>query len=382
MTCGFTANTSLSSTNPLLGGLGDNGGPTKTMALQAGNPGSPAINKIPLGENGCGDPIGTDQRGVTRPQAGACDIGAFEVEQATITTQVSGTTAIVNQTPITDNATLSGPNGTVSGSVAYFVCGPTGGATPCVSGGASAGTKTLNTEQATSDAFTPTAAGTHCFRAEYTADANSPYPPSASSVTTNECFTAVVATATPTPTPVPPTPTPTQVPPTPTPTPSIGALPQGYWKNHLANSNSAGPFFDANCNALPKGTSCSTTGPFDKQYLPKSLGNFQVSDIVTAAKVFSASNCSSNKDQDAIGCLTGELLATKMNLANGSLACPSILQAVADADAFLKGQTVNGVPGINYVGPSGKYTLPAAQRNFVISLKAKLNTYDSNVSCP
>ncbi|MFL5805189.1 MAG: hypothetical protein ACJ8CR_26045 [Roseiflexaceae bacterium] len=104
--------------------------------------------------------------------------------------------------------------------------------------------------------------------------------------------------------------------------------------------------------------------------------------ITKAAQVFKAMNCGSSKDQDAIGCLAGHLLATKLNLANGSLACPSILQAVADADAFLKGQTVNGVPGINYTGPSGKYTLTAAQRNFVISLKTKLDQYNNNISCP
>src|SRR5262249_28166268 len=68
--------------------------------------------------------------------------------------------------------------------------GPTGSATPCVSGGASAGTKTLSGGKATSDAFTPTAAGTYCFRVEYTPDANAQYSPSVSSVTTNECFVA------------------------------------------------------------------------------------------------------------------------------------------------------------------------------------------------
>jgi hypothetical protein len=107
-----------------------------------------------------------------------------------------------------------------------------------------------------------------------------------------------------------------------------------------------------------------------------------VTDIITAGKVFAAMNCSSTKDQDAIGCLAGHLLATKLNLANGSLACPGILQAVADADAFLKGQTVNGVQGINYTGPTGHYTLTAAQRNLVISLKTKLDNYNNNISCP
>ncbi len=58
--------------NPLLGSLANNGGFTKTIALK---PGSPAINSG--GQNStC---AATDQRGVTRPQGPACDMGAYEV---------------------------------------------------------------------------------------------------------------------------------------------------------------------------------------------------------------------------------------------------------------------------------------------------------------
>ena len=57
-----------------LGELKDNGGPTPTHALQGG---SPAIDAIPT--NAC--EVDTDQRGVSRPQGEACDIGAFELEQ-------------------------------------------------------------------------------------------------------------------------------------------------------------------------------------------------------------------------------------------------------------------------------------------------------------
>jgi len=68
--CNLNAAGDLTNTNPLLGTLQDNGGPTPTHALLAG---SPAINH---GDNlGCPP---TDQRGVTRPQAGICDIGAYE----------------------------------------------------------------------------------------------------------------------------------------------------------------------------------------------------------------------------------------------------------------------------------------------------------------
>jgi hypothetical protein len=65
--------------DPLLGDLADNGGPTQTHALLTG---SPAIDAGPPTD---GDPIAcpppdTDQRGVSRPQGSACDIGAFELE--------------------------------------------------------------------------------------------------------------------------------------------------------------------------------------------------------------------------------------------------------------------------------------------------------------
>ena len=82
-TCGFRrANGSKPKTDPGLdpNGLQNNGGPTKTIALQ---PGSPAIDAITQGT--CPPPL-TDQRGVPRPQDGdedgsaLCDIGAFELE--------------------------------------------------------------------------------------------------------------------------------------------------------------------------------------------------------------------------------------------------------------------------------------------------------------
>ena len=76
-TCGFAAGTSLSNTDPQLdpAGLVSNGGPTLTVALLSG---SPAIDAIPQGTNGCGTTITTDQRGVARPFGAGCDIGAYE----------------------------------------------------------------------------------------------------------------------------------------------------------------------------------------------------------------------------------------------------------------------------------------------------------------
>ena len=66
----LTNATSLKNTDPMLGPLENNGGPTLTLALYIG---SPAINAGNLS----GAPP-TDQRGVLRPFGAASDIGAFE----------------------------------------------------------------------------------------------------------------------------------------------------------------------------------------------------------------------------------------------------------------------------------------------------------------
>ena len=88
-TCGLNAAGDLPNTDPLLGPLQDNGGPTFTQALL---PGSPAIDAIPV--DGCTDIDGvllaTDQREVVRPQGSGCDIGAFELVLAAVRTEVSG----------------------------------------------------------------------------------------------------------------------------------------------------------------------------------------------------------------------------------------------------------------------------------------------------
>jgi hypothetical protein len=81
VTCGFHQPHDLSSTNPLLGPLASNAPgpvmvgapvPTETYALLVG---SPAIDAGGTSANGC---PAADQRGVSRPQGRACDIGAYE----------------------------------------------------------------------------------------------------------------------------------------------------------------------------------------------------------------------------------------------------------------------------------------------------------------
>jgi hypothetical protein len=68
--CSFTAAGDLTNTDPKLGELDDNGGPTETRSIGLD---SPALD----GGANASCPA-TDQRGVSRPQNGTCDIGAFE----------------------------------------------------------------------------------------------------------------------------------------------------------------------------------------------------------------------------------------------------------------------------------------------------------------
>ena len=97
-TCSLTGTADL--TNAAAGldpaGLQDNGGPTGTIGLLST---SAAIDHIPTPCTDIdGDPIATDQRGVTRPRGAGCDVGAFEV--------------IGSEPTITSFTPASGPAGT------------------------------------------------------------------------------------------------------------------------------------------------------------------------------------------------------------------------------------------------------------------------------
>lgn len=73
-------------TNPRLGSLADNGGPTLTHELL---PGSPAIEGgddcVLTGCSGASPFVTTDQRGVARPQSTHVDMGAFELQAYVVT---------------------------------------------------------------------------------------------------------------------------------------------------------------------------------------------------------------------------------------------------------------------------------------------------------
>jgi hypothetical protein len=84
--CGFT-NTATGDVQdgaaPQLGALAANGGPTETMLPATSSPLIDAISVAACQLDGASG-ITTDQRGVTRPQRGGCDIGAVEVEAAAV----------------------------------------------------------------------------------------------------------------------------------------------------------------------------------------------------------------------------------------------------------------------------------------------------------
>jgi hypothetical protein len=64
--------TDLVNTDPLLGPLADNGGPTLTQTLLAGSP--------PINAGVAVAGITTDQRGASRPTSGPTDLGAVQVQ--------------------------------------------------------------------------------------------------------------------------------------------------------------------------------------------------------------------------------------------------------------------------------------------------------------
>jgi len=79
-TCSFSGPGDMNNTDPMLGALGNYGGPTQTIPLLSGSPAIDAGN--PSGcTDGNGHLLTTDQRGQPRPDpedTGGCDMGAYE----------------------------------------------------------------------------------------------------------------------------------------------------------------------------------------------------------------------------------------------------------------------------------------------------------------
>jgi hypothetical protein len=138
--------------NPLLSALGSYGGDTETLALL---PGSPAINAgIAADDPITMTAITVDQRGITRPQGSAYDLGAFESRGFTVTVtsgndqSANVSTAFTDDLDVTVASDYSEP--VVGGVVTWTV--PSSGASATLSsltvtigaGGAASVTATAN----------------------------------------------------------------------------------------------------------------------------------------------------------------------------------------------------------------------------------------------
>ncbi len=84
--CGLTGTGDWQGVDPRLGALGDNGGPTDTEAPLAGSPAADAGADCP----------GLDQRGVSRPRGGACEIGAYELAAPAVATSAAGSIGLTS----------------------------------------------------------------------------------------------------------------------------------------------------------------------------------------------------------------------------------------------------------------------------------------------
>lgn len=99
--CALPGATNINGENPKLGVLQNNGGFVNTMLPLEGSP------LIDGGD--CNNAPATDARGVTRPQLGACDIGAVEVPPAPLPTATPTATPTLTMTPTwTPTATPTG----------------------------------------------------------------------------------------------------------------------------------------------------------------------------------------------------------------------------------------------------------------------------------
>ena len=142
-----------------LGALANNGGPTQTMALLSG---SPAINAA--NNSTC---MGGDQRGALRPVGAACDMGAFELRDKSITTFTLETPdpSAIGQNVIL-LITVSGgtktPTGTVVTSGADSNCSMTlsSGVGRCMVSFSSSGTRTLTASYSGDASHEPSTATT------------------------------------------------------------------------------------------------------------------------------------------------------------------------------------------------------------------------------
>ncbi|HEY1518142.1 MAG TPA: choice-of-anchor Q domain-containing protein [Solirubrobacteraceae bacterium] len=136
--CGFHAAGDISGTDPgfTSSAAQNNGGDTDTLGLSAT---SPAVDALPLGASGCG---GSDQRGTSRPQGNACDLGSYELFEPQEGTAFSAQVALATVN-VTGPITIGWGDGTSSaGALASGSVGPILGAHTYAEAGTYSGTVT------------------------------------------------------------------------------------------------------------------------------------------------------------------------------------------------------------------------------------------------
>ena len=100
-TCHFDQAGDQISTNPLLGELADNDGPTHTRTLLEGSPAIDMGRPTGCNDPSTGIPLTTDQRGLWRPSGLHCDIGAYEHHHVRSTKVVNRVVATIDGDPVT-----------------------------------------------------------------------------------------------------------------------------------------------------------------------------------------------------------------------------------------------------------------------------------------
>jgi hypothetical protein len=147
-------------------------------------------------------------------------------------------------------------------------------------------------------------------------------------------------------------------------------LTPGYWKNHLSQSE-----------ALILANEKFYIGNFVINGTTQNVGG-----LVT--QIFNNMNCSNSSAQNAIGCLAGQLLAARLNIANG--APNTIGSTIMDAQLFLGitgSATLVGpydglsAMGVVYTGPTWtvpKTGLTPGQRALALALTNDLSAYNAS----
>jgi hypothetical protein len=149
----------LTNTDPKLGALQDNGGPTPTMALLPGSPAIDAGSAAYLTNPPFGGPPFHDQAGRPRVVGLAPDIGAYEVQSRATAVALAGCPGMVVQgKAATFTATVTSPTGVPAGTVTFFIDGKPLATVALVNGKASFATAALtpgaHTIRATYNGFT------------------------------------------------------------------------------------------------------------------------------------------------------------------------------------------------------------------------------------